>query len=47
MADEDIAQLLNRRPATIRSLRFRGLHALRDRFTADHNAGMEASRDTN
>jgi RNA polymerase sigma-70 factor (sigma-E family) len=47
MADEDIAQLLNRRPATIRSLRFRGLHALRDRFSADHNPGMEAYRGTN
>lgn len=46
MADEDIAELLNRRPATVRSLRFRGLQALRDRFSADH-AGVEAYRGTN
>jgi RNA polymerase sigma-70 factor (sigma-E family) len=47
MADEDIAELLNRRPATIRSLRFRGLQALRDRFSADHDATVEAYRGTN
>jgi RNA polymerase sigma factor (sigma-70 family) len=29
LADEDIAELLDRRPATIRSLRYRGLQALR------------------
>jgi len=32
MTDDDIATLLDRRPATIRSLRFRGLHALRERL---------------
>jgi len=32
LADDDIAQLLDRRPATIRSLRHRGLQALRQRL---------------
>lgn len=32
LADEDIARLLERRPATIRSLRHRGLHTLRQRM---------------
>ncbi|HEY6596149.1 MAG TPA: SigE family RNA polymerase sigma factor [Asanoa sp.] len=47
LADEDIAELLGRRPATIRSLRFRGLQALRDRFCADDAAEVEAYRGTN
>lgn len=47
LADDDIAALLNRRPATIRSLRFRGLQALRGRFSADGIAGVEANRGTN
>ncbi len=47
MADEDIAELLNRRPATIRSLRFRGLQALRNRFSADDHAELEVYRGTN
>jgi DNA-directed RNA polymerase specialized sigma24 family protein len=46
-AGEGIAELLNRRPATIRSLRFRGLKALRDRFSADDAAVVEAYRGTN
>src|SRR5262245_14505225 len=41
LPDDDIAQLLNRRPATIRSLRFRGLQALRIRLSADDHAEME------
>jgi RNA polymerase sigma-70 factor (sigma-E family) len=32
MSDEDIAEMLDRRPATIRSLRYRGLQALRKRL---------------
>lgn len=47
LADEDVAELLNRRPATIRSLRFRGLRALRDRFSADDAAQVEVTRATN
>jgi RNA polymerase sigma-70 factor (sigma-E family) len=47
MADEGIAELLNRRPATIRSLRFRGLQALRERFSADETGEVEASRAKN
>jgi DNA-directed RNA polymerase specialized sigma24 family protein len=46
LADNDIAELLDRRPATIRSLRFRGLQALRDRFGADDPAGVEVHRGT-
>jgi RNA polymerase sigma-70 factor (sigma-E family) len=34
MADDDIAELLDRRPATIRSLRHRGLRALREALAA-------------
>jgi RNA polymerase sigma-70 factor (sigma-E family) len=33
MPDDEIATLLDRRPATIRSLRYRGLQALRERLT--------------
>ena len=33
MTDEEIAALLDRRPATIRSLRFRGLQALREHLS--------------
>jgi RNA polymerase sigma-70 factor (sigma-E family) len=47
MADEDIAELLGRRPATIRSLRFRGLQALRDRFSSDDIAEVGVHRGTN
>jgi RNA polymerase sigma-70 factor (sigma-E family) len=46
MADEDIAELLNRRPATVRSLRSRGLQALRDRFSPHGAAEMGAYRDS-
>jgi RNA polymerase sigma-70 factor (sigma-E family) len=46
MADNDIAELLNRRPATVRSLRFRGLHALRNRFSADNTAEVGVNRET-
>ncbi|MBO0870530.1 MAG: sigma-70 family RNA polymerase sigma factor [Micromonosporaceae bacterium] len=50
MGDEQIAALLDRRPATIRSLRFRALQALRGRFlTADgrnrvHSGGRSGGR---
>jgi RNA polymerase sigma-70 factor (sigma-E family) len=47
LADEDIAELLDRRPVTIRSLRFRGLRSLRDRFRADDDTAVEAYRGTN
>jgi RNA polymerase sigma-70 factor (sigma-E family) len=47
MPDEDIAELLGRRPATIRSLRFRGLQALRDRFSADDTAEVGVHRGSN
>jgi RNA polymerase sigma-70 factor (sigma-E family) len=47
MADEGIAELLGRRPATIRSLRYRGLQALRSRFLADGDAELEVYRGTN
>ena len=50
MADEDIAKMLDRRPATIRSLRFRGLQALRTRLSLDEHsehAESEAFRGTN
>ena len=46
LADEDIAELLNRRPATIR-LRSRGLRALRDRFSAHEDAEVGVHRGTN
>jgi RNA polymerase sigma-70 factor (sigma-E family) len=42
MTDDEIAALLDRRPATIRSLRHRGLRALRERLTSYENA--EVSR---
>jgi len=45
LADEDISVLLGRRPATIRSLRARGLRVLRDRLSADIT-DLEVSRDT-
>lgn len=45
LPDDDIAGLLNRRPATVRSLRFRGLQALRTRLAADDHAEMEAYRE--
>jgi RNA polymerase sigma-70 factor (sigma-E family) len=47
LADEDIAELLNRRPSTIRSLRFRGLHALRNQLSLTDQAEAEAHRGTN
>ncbi len=46
LADQDISELLNRRPATIRSLRWRGLQALRDRLLVDDTAEVEAHRGT-
>jgi DNA-directed RNA polymerase specialized sigma24 family protein len=46
LPDENIAALLGRRPATIRSLRFRGLRALRDRFSADDTTELGVSRGT-
>lgn len=45
LPDDDIAELLSRRPATIRSLRFRGLQALRTRLTAGGHAEMEGHRE--
>ena len=47
LADDDIAELLNRRPSTIRSLRFRGLHALRNQLSLIDHAEAEAHRGTN
>ncbi len=41
LADEDIAVLLQRRPTTIRSLRFRGLRALRNRLPIDDFTDLE------
>lgn len=38
MTDEEIAALLDRRPATIRSLRHRGLRALRERLVSYEHA---------
>jgi RNA polymerase sigma-70 factor (sigma-E family) len=49
MPDAEIAVLLNRRPATIRSLRARGLHALRAWLRpgdAAQAAPLEVTRDT-
>jgi RNA polymerase sigma-70 factor (sigma-E family) len=46
MADADIANLLERQPSTIRSLRFRGLHALRSRLRIDEHAEAEVYRGT-
>jgi RNA polymerase sigma-70 factor (sigma-E family) len=43
LCDDDIAELLERRPATIRSLRFRGLQALRTQLAADDQAEVEAT----
>jgi len=45
-ASVDIRDSLRRGLATIRSLRFRGLQALRDRFGADDPAGVEVHRGT-
>jgi RNA polymerase sigma-70 factor (sigma-E family) len=45
LPDEDIAELLNRRPTTIRSLRFRGLRALRDRLSAGDDSANDAADD--
>ena len=45
LADDDIAELLNRRPSTIRSLRFRGLQALRHRLSDNDHSEVEALRD--
>jgi RNA polymerase sigma-70 factor (sigma-E family) len=47
MADEQIAELLDRRPATIRSLRSRGLQALRGRFSLTEESKVEVHRDAN
>ena len=41
LPDEDIAVVLQRRPTTIRSLRFRGLRALRDRLPFDDTTELE------
>jgi RNA polymerase sigma-70 factor (sigma-E family) len=41
MTDDDIAALLDRRPATVRSLRYRGLRALRQRLVPPENAMSE------
>lgn len=46
MADDDIAELVRRRPATIRSLRHRGLRALRARL-APETLTQEVTRGTN
>ena len=45
LPDDDIAELLNRRPATVRSLRIRGLQALRTRFSIDDHAEVEGYRE--
>jgi RNA polymerase sigma-70 factor (sigma-E family) len=45
LPDEDIAELLNRRPGTVRSLRHRGLRALRERFLADGTADVGPAAD--
>ncbi len=47
LADEDIAELLDRRPATVRSLRFRGLQALRSQLSLTDRAEAEAHHGTN
>ena len=47
LADEDISGLLNRRPATVRSLRSRGLQSLRARFSAADDTEMGVHRGTN
>jgi len=46
LADEDIAALVGRRPATVRSLRSRGLQALRDQFAADAATEVRSSHGT-
>jgi RNA polymerase sigma-70 factor (sigma-E family) len=44
LPDDEIAELVGRRPATVRSLRFRGLQALRDRLSAQDAAEVEVHR---
>ncbi|HEX6683278.1 MAG TPA: SigE family RNA polymerase sigma factor [Candidatus Limnocylindrales bacterium] len=46
MTDEDIARLLDRRPATVRSLRHRALHALRSRLEPKTVAPQDLSEVT-
>ena len=44
MSDEEIAEALQRRPATVRSLRHRGLAALRGRLDGVHVEGGPYAR---